>query len=63
MQNVGSDCGEKLKTWKMRGKHCRTWIMARNNEKRGKLEMQNCKTWNMAKKIVNHEMRNTHCRR
>jgi hypothetical protein len=54
---------KKLKTWKMRGKHCRTYIMARNTQKRGKLEMQNCKTWNIAKKLKIMENENTNCRR
>ena len=30
---------ENLKTWKMRQKHSLTWNMARNTQKRGKLEM------------------------
>ena len=30
---------EIRKTWKMRNKHCLTWNMARNTQKRGKLEM------------------------
>jgi len=41
----------KLKTWKMRKKHCRTWNMVRNTKERGKLEMQNSRTWNMARKL------------
>ena len=38
------------KTWKMRQKHCMTWNMVRNTQKRGKRNAHS-RTWSMARKL------------
>jgi hypothetical protein len=40
---------------KMRHKHCMTWNMARNPEKREKMRNVHGRTWNMVRKLTNEE--------
>ena len=45
--------------WRMRQKHCITWNMARNTEKREKRRNIHCKTWNMTRILKNRGKRDT----